>query len=111
VLETVHDVFGGYLVCGGSSFHPHARPGAETFVARALSLRKHRWAETGDPFPRMRGRFRRGVYEGMGQKRSIGVAGPLRISSRHVQQPEVAPQVQKEQRALMADFALYIELI
>ena len=28
VLERVHEVFGGYLVCGGLSFYPHARPGA-----------------------------------------------------------------------------------
>ena len=28
VLETVYDVFGGHLVCGGISFYPHARPRA-----------------------------------------------------------------------------------
>ena len=28
VLETVHDVFRGCLVCGGISFYPHARSGA-----------------------------------------------------------------------------------
>ena len=34
-------------------------------------------------------------YEEMGQEHPTGVAGPPWFSSRHVQQPEVAPQVQK----------------
>jgi len=39
VLETVHDVFGGYLVCGGISFNPHARPGAEGGPSSSSGLR------------------------------------------------------------------------
>ena len=39
VLETVHDVFGGYLVCGGISFYPHARPGAEGGPTSSSGLR------------------------------------------------------------------------
>jgi len=38
-LETVHDVFGGYLVCGGTSFLPHARPGAGRVPTSSSGLR------------------------------------------------------------------------
>ena len=39
VLETVHDVFGGYLVCGGIAFYPHTRPGAEGGPTSSSGLR------------------------------------------------------------------------
>jgi hypothetical protein len=40
VKLTVHDALGGYLVCGGLSFYPHARPGAEPGVqTSSLGLR------------------------------------------------------------------------
>ena len=39
VLETVHDVLGGYLVCSGISFYPHARPGAGGVPTPRLGLR------------------------------------------------------------------------
>ena len=35
---TVHDAFGGYLVCGGLSFYPHARSGAEGVPTSSLGL-------------------------------------------------------------------------
>jgi len=39
VLETVRDVFEGYLVCGGILLYPHARPKAELGPTSSSGLR------------------------------------------------------------------------